>query len=296
MEQGHLEERQHESSQAPVLYAFPGFWGSVGLLLLALAVQVFVLGILQYTGYEIGVALLPHPIGLGLINVSSMVVVLVAGLMFTEQPWRSVLALQGFPLRHALPALMVMVGLHFVFSEISNYVTWLYPPSESVDEQLDLLMGGGEHLWAAALTLIVLAPVGEELVFRGVILNGLAARYTRGAALLMHAVLFALLHLNVWQAPAAFCSGLVLGWWRLNTGSILLCFLGHALLNGMGFVGDRLLPWEILGYNAQPADGIAFQPAWMTGGGALLAFLGLLWLAAQFHARHAHSHARSRSF
>lgn len=270
--------------QASVLYAFPGFWGAVGLLLLALAVQVFVLGVLQYVGYEIGVALVPHPLGLGLINVTSMAVVLLAGLMFTEQSWKSVLAINGFSLRHLVPGLFVIIGLHFVFSEVSNGVNWLFPPSESINEQIDLLLGGGEYVWMAAITVIVLAPLGEELVFRGVILNGLAARFSRGAALMLHSVLFAALHLNLWQAPAALATGLLLGWWRLNTQSILFCFLGHALMNGLGFVGGRLLPWEILGYNVQPPEGGAFQPLWMTGGGAALVFLGLVWLAIQFHA------------
>lgn len=277
--------------QASAPYAFPGFWGSVGLLVLALAVQVFVLGVLQYVGFEIGVALVPHPLGLGLINVTSMAVVLLAGLLFTEQSWRSVLAIRGFSLWHLPPGLIVIVGLHLVFSEVSNYMNWVFPPSESINEQIDLLLGGGEHMWVAAITVIVLAPLGEELVFRGVILNGLAARYSRGAALLLHSLLFAILHLNLWQAPAAFVTGMLLGWWRLNTRSILFCFLGHALMNGIGFIGGRLLPWEILGYNVQPPEGVAFQPVWMTGGGIGFVLLGLIWFAIQFHAL---AHTRSR--
>jgi hypothetical protein len=49
-------------------------------------------------------------------------------------------------------------------------------------------------------------------------------------------LLFALFHLNPWQFPAAFALGLILGWIRIRTGSVLACIAGHAIHNGLVFL------------------------------------------------------------
>lgn len=260
---------------------FPGFWGAVGLVLFALAVQVFVGAALHVTGVLVDQPLLAHPLGLGLMNLSSMFVTLAFGVLMSRQPWRGIFGHFGFSPGLLLPAALLVLGLHFVCSEISNHMLRLVEPPEEAFELMEVLIGESAPLWATALTLVVFAPIGEELLFRGLLLHGLRARYNAVVAVLLVSMLFAVLHLNIWQAPAAFGAGLLFGWWRLQTGSLGLCMFGHAVLNGLGLIGGRLLPWEIPGYNAGPLSG-ATQPWWLTAGGMMLVVLSAAWLTFRF--------------
>jgi len=260
---------------------FPGLWGAIGLVLLALAIQIFAGAALHVAGLVLDRQLLAHPLGLGLMNLSSMFLTLGFGLLLSPRPRRGILGSLGFSPGLLLPAAMLVLGLHLVCSEINNYMLRLVEPPEEAFEFVEALIGDNAPLWATALTLVVVAPVGEELLFRGLILHGLRARYNAIVAVVSVSVLFALLHLNIWQAPAAFAAGMVFGWWLLQTGSLGLCIFGHALLNGLGLMGGRLLPWEISGYNAGPLCG-ATQPLWLTAAGALLLAMSIGWLLARF--------------
>lgn len=72
------------------------------------------------------------------------------------------------------------------------------------------------------ITLCLLVPLVEEVVFRGAILRTLLRAFgNRWAAILVSAVLFAVVHLNPAQMPHAFLVGLLLGWMYSRTGSIL---------------------------------------------------------------------------
>jgi membrane protease YdiL (CAAX protease family) len=61
------------------------------------------------------------------------------------------------------------------------------------------------------LSICVLAPIGEELFFRGLILR-LLEKHSKKLAIIVSAVLFALMHGNLQQSINAFGLGLVLGY------------------------------------------------------------------------------------
>jgi len=69
----------------------------------------------------------------------------------------------------------------------------------------------------------LLAPLVEEIVFRGAVLRSLLSRsgYRPWVSIAISAVLFALAHLNPAQMPHAFIVGLLLGWMYWRTGSIV---------------------------------------------------------------------------
>ena len=89
---------------------------------------------------------------------------------------------------------------------------------------------------ATLLYFVVLAPVLEELIFRGVMLDGLLRRYSPATAILVSSFLFGAIHLNPWQFVAGFVLGCFFGWVYYRTGSVALCMIGHMTANGIGFV------------------------------------------------------------
>ena len=85
----------------------------------------------------------------------------------------------------------------------------------------------------AFLKVAVVAPVIEELIFRGLLLNGFRKNYNGFVAVFMSALLFSLFHLNPWQMPATFVLGLLLGWLMLRTNNILVAIIGHSINNAL---------------------------------------------------------------
>lgn len=78
----------------------------------------------------------------------------------------------------------------------------------------------------------VLAPICEEFIFRGVILQSLRP-YGRGFAILFSSLLFAMMHGNIGQFPLAFLVGLAFGYFVIRFDSIWATVLMHASVNSM---------------------------------------------------------------
>ena len=85
-------------------------------------------------------------------------------------------------------------------------------------------------LWVL-LVVGVIGPVMEEVLFRGVVLNALLDGLSPWRAVLAAALLFAVSHLNAPQFVAALGLGIMFGWLRLRTKSLLPGIAGHAFVN-----------------------------------------------------------------
>lgn len=90
------------------------------------------------------------------------------------------------------------------------------------------------------LNLTILAPIAEEIVFRGVIMN-LLRRFGDCFALLLSSLLFAAVHMNLVQIPNAFIMGLVIGYFSLCTGSLWTGVCIHMLNNALVMLLNGLL-------------------------------------------------------
>jgi len=93
-----------------------------------------------------------------------------------------------------------------------------------------------QSLWTMLALLglgLVVAPVAEEILFRGILLPLLMKRLGAGPAVILSSVLFALIHFHV---PSFFplfvlATGLALAY--IYTGSLWVPIMMHALFNGM---------------------------------------------------------------
>ena len=85
------------------------------------------------------------------------------------------------------------------------------------------------------LTVAVAAPILEELLFRGIILEGFLRNYSPQKAIIWSAVIFGLAHLNPWQAFGAIAIGLLIGWLYWKTDSLLPGIFLHAANNFLAF-------------------------------------------------------------
>ncbi|MDI9405845.1 MAG: type II CAAX endopeptidase family protein [Chitinophagaceae bacterium] len=92
-----------------------------------------------------------------------------------------------------------------------------------------------------AFTAMVLAPLFEETLFRGVLLPVLGQRWGPVAGLLGSALAFALAHVSLGELVPLAVLGLGLGWLRLKSASLAPCVLMHALWNTLTFANLVLL-------------------------------------------------------
>jgi len=92
-----------------------------------------------------------------------------------------------------------------------------------------------------AITALVLAPLFEETLFRGVLLPVLAQRWGNLAAVLISALVFGIAHLSLGELPPLFVLGLGLGWLRIQSGRLGASVLMHGLWNGLTFANLLLL-------------------------------------------------------
>ena len=84
------------------------------------------------------------------------------------------------------------------------------------------------------LTVAVIAPIYEEVIFRGILLKGMANKINPKLALVVSALFFAIVHMNIPQGINAFLLGLIIGSIYLNTSSIYLCIFAHFINNSVG--------------------------------------------------------------
>jgi membrane protease YdiL (CAAX protease family) len=88
----------------------------------------------------------------------------------------------------------------------------------------------------AFVVMVVAAPIMEELIFRGIILDGLLKKYVPVRSILISSLLFGFAHLNPWQFISAFIIGIFSGWIYYRTRSLSPCIMIHAIANLSGFL------------------------------------------------------------
>ncbi len=81
-------------------------------------------------------------------------------------------------------------------------------------------------------TAVLVAPVFEELVFRGFLQASLRQFWTPHAACVVSALAFALIHEHAAKAPM-FAFGYAIGMVRDRTGSVVPCIVGHIAFNAL---------------------------------------------------------------
>lgn len=89
-------------------------------------------------------------------------------------------------------------------------------------------------------TVVVVAPVTEELAYRGIWYGAVERRYSARWAMVISSVVFAAIHLEPQRFVILLLLGLALGELRLRTGSLTSCIAAHATINSVAAAGMLL--------------------------------------------------------
>ena len=126
-------------------------------------------------------------------------------------------------------------------------------PMQYVMEQVNVTMSEATKLMFESImrepwgyvALGLMAPIAEELVFRGAIqrvLQEALGKRNRWIAIVVPALIFGIIHFNLVQGIHAFVIGLLLGWIYSSTGSILPGFVLHWVNNTVAYLMFNLMP------------------------------------------------------
>ena len=128
----------------------------------------------------------------------------------------------------ALPIAMLVPGMLVLMSALQYLLLMLFPMSTADQMMFDSMMTSG---LGSLVTVCLIAPVVEEMLFRGVILRSFLNQYSRSSAIFGSALIFGIAHMNVYQFFAGLGTGIVLGWLYECTQSLWPCILFHASYN-----------------------------------------------------------------
>ena len=132
-----------------------------------------------------------------------------------------------FSIPVALCSIGAAIGIYLSISLIIT-VTGLTELVSSYDNIIDAVTGGSLPLQIIAVGLV--APVAEELCFRGITLSRMSGTKL-WIALAVQAVLFGILHMNILQSSYAMLLGVFLGFLTIRYRNIIYAIIAHIAFN-----------------------------------------------------------------
>lgn len=129
-------------------------------------------------------------------------------------------------------------------------------PPKRFEELMERLIDE-ENLFRTFISVSVVAPLTEEFFCRGIILRGLLYHKSPACAIIWSSVIFAVLHMNPWQAVPAFLAGIFFGWIYYRTGSLWSTVFLHSLNNAVVVATTALLPESVSDMGIREAMGTA---------------------------------------
>jgi uncharacterized protein len=212
---------------------FPTILGAIHLVVLYIFIQTFVDFPLALLDYYNGTDYLYNPYKKIILGVGSTLFIFYFAYRKAGVPLKELFPSTSFNVLVLFPILFFLWAAQNLIGEVNTLVDKYLPPPLWFWEMFNKIFENDYGIYGAILKIVIIAPVIEELIFRGVIMHGLMRNYSKFTAVFVSALMFALFHLNPWQFPATFVLGILLGILMLRTRNIYLCILGHAINNGL---------------------------------------------------------------
>ncbi len=196
--------------------------------------------VLTFVGYQFMVALLliitnvvmdrpdPNELSTGQLILSSILsnVLVIIHLLWCRDARLNKSSFTRVPLRCYLLCLPLVLSAMFVLNVATE---WIDLPNYNNG----LFAAMSRNVWGV-LSIVLVAPLAEELLFRGALERHLLKQgYGSTGAIVASSAFFAVVHGNPAQMPFAFLLGMLLAWLYYRTGSIIPGVMCHVINNGL---------------------------------------------------------------
>ena len=148
---------------------------------------------------------------------------------------------------------LLMIGMQYLTEVIYDGIATVSPSTATEYEELTEMAGLGDPSPLMYLYVVILGPLAEELLFRGIALKHFRRIMPFALANLLQAALFGIYHMNLMQGLYTFVAGLIFGLIAEKGGRLLDSILAHMIFNLMGITGVLYL-W---------ADNPYYQFVWL---------------------------------
>lgn len=139
----------------------------------------------------------------------------------------------SFSLRRSDPTMILWGLLVIVAVSVVIEPLLLIFPAENMDLMRQYVLQGGA---LTMFTVVILAPILEEMLFRGIVQESTSRFYGPLAGILIASAIFAIVHPNPQQIVNAFFSGLILGYIYYRTRSLIPVIVIHAVNNAIAYI------------------------------------------------------------
>lgn len=213
-------------------------WTYLLILTIPFAVGIFISAIFQIIATRYGIAdfkknTVMTIIYIFLISLSYLAIFLIYNKKQKVRTTKASLIKIKFGWINLILCVLIAFITLFGFNSLINYLFHLLEKvGYNPDASLPLPLTNGWWLTLNIFLLAVLPAVFEELIYRGIILNGLR-RFGAVNAVVISALLFALAHGSAMQFFYQFILGIVLGFVIIKTGSVIASMVVHFLNNAI---------------------------------------------------------------
>jgi membrane protease YdiL (CAAX protease family) len=219
---------------------YPTILKAVHLVVLYMFIQSIIDFPLALYDYYNGTDYLYNPLKKVVLGIGSLAFIFIYAYKKAKAPVKELFPLKSFNIFLLIPIFLFIWGAQNLISVVNVGIDMVLPPPPWFWELFNKVFESDFGIYGAFLKVVIIAPIVEELIFRGIIMYGLMRNYSASTAIFTSALMFALFHLNPWQFPATFVLGALLGFLMVRKRNILLCILGHAINNGIALFGGLI--------------------------------------------------------
>jgi membrane protease YdiL (CAAX protease family) len=176
---------------------FPGFAQALLILLMIFILVFFLVVIFAIVGLSKS-SLLGFCIRVIDFDLATIIVMIFYYRRYIKIPIKEVFFIKSFSVRILIPLLFAVSGMHIIISEVDSLFRLIIPEPQFIQE-IFLQLLDINYIGASTITIAIIGPIAEELLFRGMILHGFLGRYRSINAIILSALLFSLTHINPWQ-------------------------------------------------------------------------------------------------
>lgn len=130
---------------------------------------------------------------------------------------------------------LFIMTIGIISGYLMDFINYLFPSFGNGYDKIENMFTNSYFISVFAST-CVLAPIMEEIMFRGIILNNLLSKRNIWYSIIVSSLMFGLIHLNLLQGTNAFILGIVLAIVFIKTRNIYACIIGHFLNNLMALM------------------------------------------------------------
>lgn len=214
-------------------------WGIFAFLAVTLVVQIAAMLIVSFLRLDI--------IGEGWFPIAlSLVSMYVFGLpvavaIIKNRPAPKISAGRKMTAGEFFTSFCMVIGITYAGNVIGNILMAITQImlGKSIDNPLDSLLDG-TSIWIQLFSVLVVAPLLEEFIFRKCVVTALA-KYSHEGAILISGLVFGICHGNFYQFFYAFAIGIVFAYLYLRTGRLRYTVALHFLVNFLGGAVPLLL-------------------------------------------------------